>query len=92
MSETAKFYTEEQKDVLKAEAETDRANKNPMFQSTGLMILDTIGEQQNTLQSIERTLQRIDQLLSAEKQEEYIYNAVSHAMLGNKYKPTLKDV
>ena len=70
MSETAKFYTAEQKDVLKAESETGRANKNPMFQSTGLMILDTIGEHQNTLQSIERTLQRIEQLLSAEKQGE----------------------
>ena len=92
MSEAAKSYTEEQKDVLKAEAETNRENKNPMFQSTGLMILDTIGEQQNTLQSIERTLQRIEQLLLAEKKEEYIYNAVSRAMLGNKYKLIQKDV
>ena len=85
MSETAKFYTAEQKDVLKAESETDRANKNPMFQSTGLMILDTLGEQQNTLQNIERILQSIEHLLSAGEQHEVIRAAVEHAFLNGKY-------
>ncbi len=85
-----KFYTAERKSVL--QSEVNHSNKSPMFQSTGLMILDMLEEQQNTLQNIECILQRIEQLFSAEKQEECIYNAVSHAMMGNKYKTTPKDV
>lgn len=49
-------------------------------------------EKQNTLQEIKHILQRIEKLLTAEKQEEIICNAVSHAMMGNKYENTIKDV
>ena len=46
----------------------------------------------NTLKSIDSTLKRIEQILSAEKQHEVIKEAVSHAMLGEKYNSTPKDV
>lgn len=45
----------------------------------------------NTLKSIDGTLKRIEQSLSAEKQHEVIKEAVSHAMLGEKYDSTPKD-
>lgn len=44
-----------------------------------------------TLESIDGTLKRIEQLLSEEKQHEIIKGAVSHAMLGEKYNSTPKD-
>lgn len=68
MKET--FYTLEQKNILESEVKTDRANRTQMLQSTGLMILDVLGEQQNTLQNIERILQRIEQsILSAQQNQ-----------------------
>ena len=45
----------------------------------------------NTLKSIDDTLKCIEQLLTAEKQHEVIKEAVSHAMLGEKYNSTPKD-
>lgn len=42
----------------------------------------------NTLKSIDGTLKRIEQILSADKQHEVIKEAVSHAMLGEKYNST----
>lgn len=46
----------------------------------------------NTLKSIDGTLKRIEQSLVAEKRHEVIKEAVSHAMLGEKYNATPKDV
>ena len=46
----------------------------------------------NTLKSIDGTLKRIEQDLSAEKQHKVIKDALSHAMLGEKYNSTPKDV
>lgn len=62
MSEAAKFYTAEQKDVLKEYSVSKEANRTPITESTGARILDALGEQQNTLQNIERILQRIEKL------------------------------
>lgn len=45
----------------------------------------------NTLKSIDGTLKRIEQSLTAEKQHEVIKEAVSHAMMGEKYNSTPKD-
>lgn len=42
----------------------------------------------NTLKSIDGTLKRIEQSLVAEKQREVIKEAVSHAVLGEKYNST----
>lgn len=44
-----------------------------------------------TLESIDGTLKRIEQLLSAEKQQEVITDAVSQAMTGEKRDSTPKD-
>lgn len=38
----------------------------------------------NTLKSIDGTLKRIEQSLTAEKQHEVVKEAVSHALLGDK--------
>lgn len=46
----------------------------------------------NTLKSIDGTLKSIEQSLAAEKQHEVIKEAVSHAVLGEKYNSTPKDV
>lgn len=46
----------------------------------------------NTLKSIDGTLKRIEQSLVAEKQHEVIKEAVSHAVFGEKYNSTSKDV
>lgn len=46
----------------------------------------------DTLKSIDGTLKRIEQLLSAENQHEVIKNAVSHTMLGEKYNSTPKEI
>lgn len=61
------FYTSEQKSILQKEMKSENANKIPMVQSTGIMILDVLGEQQNTLQNIENILQRIEKLILSEK-------------------------
>lgn len=53
-------------------------------ETTGLKML-------NTLESIDATLKRIEQSLTAEKQREIIMGAVSHALLGKRYNPTPKD-
>lgn len=45
----------------------------------------------NTLKSIDGTLKRIEQKLDDEKQHEVVKEAVSHALLGDKYNPTPKD-
>lgn len=57
------LYTPEQEDVLKKMLQTEKPNKNPLFQSTDLMILDALDEQQNTLQNIENILQRIEEII-----------------------------
>lgn len=44
-----------------------------------------------TLKSIDGTLKRIEQLLAVERQHEVIKEAVSHAMMGEKYNSTPKD-
>lgn len=62
------FYTSEQKNILQKEMKSENANKIPMVQSTGIMILDVLGEQQNTLQNIENILQRIEKLILSERQ------------------------
>lgn len=68
MSETAKFYTAEQKNVLKEYSTSNGAKRTPITESTGARILDALGEQQNTLQNIERILQRIEEvILSVQK-------------------------
>lgn len=48
-------------------------------------------EMLNTLNSIDGTLKRIEQSVSEEKQHEVIKEAVSHAMVGERYEPTPKD-
>jgi hypothetical protein len=48
-------------------------------------------EMLNTLKSIDGTLKRIEQSVSEEKQHEVIKEAVSHAMVGERYEPTPKD-
>lgn len=45
----------------------------------------------NTLESIDATLKRIEQSLTAEKQHEIISEAVFHSLLGERYNPTSKD-
>lgn len=64
------FYTAEQKDVLKRESENTMASIKPMTQATGIMILDALGEQQNTLQNIERILQRVEKLILLDKKNQ----------------------
>lgn len=61
------FYTSEQKSILQ-KIKSENANKIPVVQSTGIMILDVLGEQQNTLQNIESILQRIEKLILSERQ------------------------
>ncbi len=63
MSKTAKFYTAEQKDVLKEYSVSKDAKRTTITESTGARILDTLGEQQNTLQNIEHILQRIEEVI-----------------------------
>lgn len=63
------FYTAEQKNVLKRETENTMASMKPMTQATGIMILDVLGEQQNTLQNIESILQRIEKAIGANKEK-----------------------
>ena len=46
----------------------------------------------NTLKSIDNTLKSIEQKMDEEKQHEVIKEAVSHALLGDKYNSTPKDV
>lgn len=68
MSETEKFYTAEQKDMLKEYSASKEAKRAPITESTGARILDALGEQQNTLQNIFNILQRIEKvILSAQK-------------------------
>lgn len=62
------FYTSEQKSILQKEMKSENANKMPIVQSTGIMILDVLGEQQNALQNIENILQRIEKLILSERQ------------------------
>ncbi len=67
MGETAKFYTAEQKDVLKEYSASKDAKRTPITESMGARILDALREQQNTLQNIERILQNIEYLLKPEE-------------------------
>lgn len=53
---------------------------------TGVLI--TLKGMLNTLKSIDGTLKRIEQSLNAENQHEVIKDAISHAFIGDKYKPT----
>lgn len=61
------FYTAEQKNVLKRESESAMSSMKPMTRATGVMILDALGEQQNTLQNIEGILQRIEKNVFGER-------------------------
>lgn len=45
----------------------------------------------NALEDIASTLKRIEQRLNADQQHEVIKGAVSHALLGSKYKTTSQD-
>lgn len=63
MSKTVKFYTAEQKDVLKEYSVSKDAKRTTITESTGARILDALGEQQNTLQNIEHILQRIEEVI-----------------------------
>lgn len=63
------FYTAEQKNVLKRETESVMSSMKPMTQATGIMILDALGEQQNTLQNIEGILQRIEKSVGTRKEK-----------------------
>lgn len=49
-------------------------------------------EMLKALESIDATLKRIEQSLNAEKQHEVIKGAVTHALSGEKYNSTPKDV
>lgn len=57
----------QQKDVLKEYSASKDAKRTPITESMGARILDALGEQQNTLQNIERILQNIEYLLKAEE-------------------------
>lgn len=61
------FYTSEQKDVLSKVSKSERAKITPVSEATGALILDALGEQQNTLQNIESILQRIKDSISPDK-------------------------
>lgn len=61
------FYTSEQKDVLSNVSKSERAKITPVSEATGALILDALGEQQNTLQNIESILQRIKNSISPDK-------------------------
>ena len=61
------FYTSEQKDVLSKVSKSERAKITPFSEATGALILDALGEQQNTLQNIESILQRIKDSISPDK-------------------------
>lgn len=54
-------------------------------ETTGLKML-------NTLESIDATLKRIEQSLTAEKQHEIIMGAVYHALSGEKYNKIITQV
>ena len=61
------FYTSEQKNVLSKVSKSERAKITPVSEATGALILDALGEQQNTLQNIESILQRIKDSISPDK-------------------------
>ena len=61
------FYTSEQKDVLSNVSKSERAKITPVSEATGALLLDALGEQQNTLQNIESILQRIKDSISPDK-------------------------
>jgi len=70
MGETARFYTEEQKEFLRELSISDGAKRSPILKAEYALILDVLGEQQNTLQNIEGILQRIEKvILSAERNQ-----------------------
>ena len=46
----------------------------------------------NTLKSIDATLKRIEQRLSCEKQHEIVKDAISHALLGDRFNSAPLDV
>lgn len=64
------FYTQQQKEVLETEFTKETSKVKPLTEATGLMILDTLGEQQNALQNIEAILQRIEQATLLDKQNQ----------------------
>lgn len=53
---------------------------------TGVLI--TLKGMLNTLKSIDGTLKRIEQSLNAENQHVVIKDAITHAFIGDNYKPT----
>lgn len=61
------FYTSEQKDVLSKVSKSERAKITPVSEATCALILDVLGEQQNTLQNIESILQRIKNSILLDK-------------------------
>lgn len=50
------FYTEEEREAVKAMQREAGASRKPITQAMGAMIIDALGEQQNTLQIIARIL------------------------------------
>lgn len=61
--EEDKFYTKSQKEDIQKKIKDPIYSMTPMNETTGLVLLDILGEQQNTLQDIEHTLQRIESIL-----------------------------
>lgn len=61
------FYTKEQKSTLQKISEDNSKKRLPASEATAALVLDALGEQQNTLQNIESILQRIEIIL-AERQ------------------------
>ncbi len=53
--------------MLKEYSASKDAKRTPITESMEARILDALGEQQNTLQNIERILQNIEYLLKAEE-------------------------
>lgn len=84
MGKTFIAYTEEEEKELKKVIESGAANRMFFTQSMGASLMDTVGRQGNTLQNIERILQRIENKLCCEEQGKYFESAVSHALCGGK--------
>ena len=61
------FYTQEQKDVLKEMSKDKLQKRIPMSEATAALVLDALGEQQNTLQNIEGILRRIENILQVQQ-------------------------
>lgn len=65
-----KFYTANQRDILRERANSPFLTQRPISEATGAVILDALGEQQNTLQNIQDILQRIAEGVNREPAQE----------------------